>query len=57
MTAAEHIRTLYIIVAALIACNALTAIVAILAWRWRPPGAGASAQLTVIERKILELVG
>jgi hypothetical protein len=57
MTAAQHIHALYIIVAALIACNALTAVVAILAWRWRPPGAGTPARLSFVERKIMELVG
>ena len=57
MTATEHIQALYTIVAALIACNALLAVIVILAWRWRPPGAADPARLSFIERRVLRLIG
>ena len=57
MTAAEHIQALYAIVAALIACNALLAVIVILAWRWRPLGAVEPARLSFIERQALRLLG
>ena len=56
MTSADHIAFLQTLVVALVAANVLLAMIVILAWRWRPPGAVAPEKLTAVERRIVRML-
>lgn len=55
--AATEVAFLRMLVVGLLAGNVLLAVIVILAWRWRSPGAVARENLTRLERAALHLVG